>query len=151
MAAPALGVSQQKMTTFRDRCSQELISYGVKFEEDDACGAFVVPALCQEVGDLVITFDDCEITVFIERITHSHFTLGACGDIHATDKSGETVREAVEFVTGVLNDKWIIWQYPNGAGGCYPLGREGDPMVDAPLGNEARCFLWSGPFSHGLD
>ncbi len=107
-----------------------------------------MPARCPEVGDLVVAFDNEEITVFVGDLTHCHFTPGAAGNPEAVDQVGECVREAVDFVRGVLGDRWVIWSYPNGAGGCYEIGEEENPMADAPLpGEDARSFLWSGPYT----
>lgn len=121
---------------------------GVDFQRD-ADGALRVSARCREVGDLVVAFDNGEITVYVGELTHCHFTPGASGDLEAADQIGEAVAEAVDFVRGVLDDKWVIWRYPNGAGGCYEIGDEENPMADAPLGDDAQCFLWSSPYPHG--
>ena len=136
------------MRSLANRFTQELRSASVAFERD-ADGALRVPARCRDVGELVIALDDDEISVFIGEFTHCHFTPGACGDLEGTDRVGEAVREAADFVRGVLADQWVLWRYPNGGGGCYLLGDEEDPMADVPLGEDAQCYLWSGPYSRG--
>jgi len=136
------------VTSLANRCTQELRSASVAFNRD-ADGALRVPARCRDLGDLVVAFDRDEITVFIGEFTHCHSTPGACGDLEATDQIGEAVREAVDFVRGVVEDKRVVWRSPNGSGGCYQLGDEEDPMADAPLGDEAQCFLRCGPYPRG--
>ena len=133
------------MSTLEKRCSEALQSAEVAIARDPD-GALRVVARSVEVGDLVVAFDDNEITVFIGDLTHRHFTPGAEGNLDASDQVGECVREAVDFVQGVLNDRWMIWTYPNGAGGCYRLGDENNPMADAPISEDGtRYYLWSGP------
>lgn len=117
---------------------------GIDFQLD-ADGALRMLACCREVGDLVIAFDDGEVTVFIGDFTHCHFTPGAEGDLTAADQVGEAVAAAVDFVRGILDDKWVVWKYSNGAGGCYEIGEEENPMANAPLEDDVQRFLWSGP------
>jgi hypothetical protein len=124
---------------------QGLTSAGVAFERDTD-GTLRVQARSRDVGDLLVAFHDQEITVYIDDLTHCHFTPGACDDPEASDPVGEAVSQAVDYVRGVLDDKWVLWRDPSGAGGCYLLGGEENPMDDAPLDEDAQCFLWSGPY-----
>src|SRR5687768_11705079 len=99
--------------------------------ERDADGTLRIPARSSEVGDLVVSFDDDEITFFIGHITHQHFTPGACGNPEARDQVAECIREAVQFLRGVLDDRWVLYCYPNGGGGCYEVGQDDGGTEDA--------------------
>jgi hypothetical protein len=118
---------------------QALQAASIAFERH-ADGTLRIPARSSEVGDLVVSFDEDEITFFIGHITHQHFTPGARGDPEAPDQVAECIREAVQFLRGVLDDRWVLYCYPNGGGGCYEIGEDGGWAKDA-----AR-FLWSGPY-----
>ena len=102
-------------------------------------------AVCAEVGDLLVYFDDGEITVDIEKITHCHFTPYEASPTYAAHSIEDCIREATDFAGGVLRDEWILWRYPNGAGGCYQIGTEGEEWSDEPLASEGiEQFVWSG-------
>ncbi len=110
-----------------------LTAAGVAFDDDG--GQLRIPARHPEVGDLLITFDEGEITVFVGNFTHRHFTLESEGN----------VRDALDYVCGILNDQWILWAYPGGAGGSYRVGAQDDPSEDAPPPDETVIrYLWSG-------
>jgi hypothetical protein len=118
---------------------------GVEFEDD--AGQLKIPALHPEVGDLLITFDDGEITVFVGNFTHCHFTPHEGSAAFAASTIEDCARNALDYVIGILNDQWILWAYPGGAGGSYRLGAEGDPKADAPVpDDEVIRYLWSGPY-----
>jgi hypothetical protein len=128
------------MDILKNSVSRDLRSKGVAFGyEPDGC--LVIEAICGEVGDLVISFENAEITVFIGDLTHCHFTPDSPNLLN------ECVLEAVDFVNDILQDRIVIWNYPNGAGGCYEIGNEEDPMADAPIKDSGeKCFIWSGPY-----
>jgi hypothetical protein len=118
---------------------QALQSASISFERD-ADGTLRIPARRSEVGDLDVSSDDDEITFFIGHITHQHFTPGARGNPATPDQVGECIREAVQFLRGVLDDRWVLYCYPNGGGGCYEIGE------DDGWAKDAARFLWSGPY-----
>lgn len=123
-------------SSFSTLVTSGLEAAGIAFEDD--AGQLKIPALHPEVGDLLITFDDAEITIFVGNFTHCHFTASTIEDC---------VRQALDYVIGILNDQWILWAYPGGTGGSYRLGAEGDPKENAPLPDEEVIrYLWSGPF-----
>ena len=118
---------------------QALHSASITFERNTD-GQLRIPARSSEVGDLFVSFADDEITFFIGNITHQHFTPGTRGNPATPDEVAECIREAVQFLREVLDDRWVLYCYPNGAGGCYEIGEDGGWAKDA-----AR-FLWSGPY-----
>jgi hypothetical protein len=124
-----------EFSSFAEGFVKGLSAAGVAFEDDG--GQLRIPARHPEVGDLLITFDDSEITVFVGNFTHRHFT----------PEAEDCVRDALDYVWGILNDQWILWAYPGGAGGSYRVGTEDDPKQDAPPPDETVIrYLWSGPF-----
>ena len=127
------------MSPLANNFVQALHSASITFERD-ADGTLRIPARSSEVGDLVVAFDDDEITFFIGDITHQHFTPGSRGNPEAPDQVAECIREAVQFLREVLDDRWVLYSYPGGAGGCYEIGEDDGRTEDA-----AR-FLWSGPY-----
>jgi hypothetical protein len=120
---------------FVDRFSQLHVEFAL-----DPDGSIRVPAKHSAVGDLLVTFDGGEITVFIGEITHSHFTPGACGNISSTDPDGEAVACAAEFIQEVLSDRWVLWSNRAGVGGSFRR----DQPIDTPT-PDAAVFVWSGP------
>ena len=123
---------------------------GVAFEDDG--GQLKIPARHLEVGDLLITFDEGEITVFVGNFTHRHFTPYEGSASYAASTIEDCVRNALEYVCGIVNDQWVLWAYPGGAGGSYRMGAEGDPKEDAPQPDETVIrYLWSGPYESRPD
>lgn len=122
--------------------SSGLRSAGVAFATDG--DQLRIPARHPDVGDLLITFDDGEITVFVGNLTHLHFTPHSGSTTYAASTAEDCASDAVEYVRGVLNDEWILWAYPGGAGGSYRVGADNDPMEDTPCEGVVR-YLWSGP------
>jgi hypothetical protein len=124
--------------------ARRLASIGIAFH-NDANGDVRVPALCNDVGDLVLSFADGEISVFIGNITHRHFTPFAAHGKLAAYSNEDCARDAIQFVSEVLNDKWVIWKLSNGTGGCFIPGGDDESSADAPLAGETpSTFVWSG-------
>jgi hypothetical protein len=105
-------------------------------------GALRIAARHPAVGDMIVGFDDSEVSVFIGQITHCHFTPGACGDISASDSIEECVTESARYIHEVVSDEWVLWRYPSGAGGSYSDANS----IDSP-GGDAEQFRWSGPLN----
>jgi hypothetical protein len=127
-----------------------LAAASVSFEDDG--GQLKIPARHPDVGDLLITLDDDEITVFVGNFTHRHFTPHEAAATYAESTIEDCVRDALEYVRGILNDQWVLWMYPGGAGGSYRLGAEADPTEDAPLPDEPVLrYVWSGPYDPRAD
>jgi hypothetical protein len=132
------------VSLFSASLTSGLRSVGVAFEDDE--GQLKIPAQHSEIGDLLITCDDGEITVFVGNFTHRHFTPHEGSTTYAASAADNCVRDAIDYVRGILNDQWVLWAYPGGSGGSYRVGSEDDPMEDVPLPNvEVVRYLWSGP------
>ena len=110
-----------------------LAASGVAFEEDE--GQFKIPARHPEVGDLLITLDDGEITVFVGNFTHRHFTPHEGTATYIESTVEDCVKEAIEYVCGIVNDQWVLWAYPGGAGGSW--SRQNDSGISAATPSRA--------------
>lgn len=134
------------MSPFSEPLRAGLAAASVTFEDDDV--QFKIPARHPDVGDLLITLDDGEITVFVGNFTHRHFTPHEGAATHAASTVEDCVRDAIEYVCGIVNDQWILWAYPGGAGGSYRIGAETEPSADVPLSDEEVVrYVWSGPYT----
>jgi hypothetical protein len=143
-------IGMSDTSPFSAPLASALTAAGVAFEDDG--GQLKVPAAHAEVGDLLVTCDDGEITVFVGNFTHRHFTPHDGSTAYAAGTIEDCVRDAVEYVSGILNDQWILWAYPGGAGGSYRIGAEGDPAQDAPpADDEVVRYVWSGPYDARRD
>lgn len=127
------------MPSLQQRFLERFRRLDVRFSQDRD-GSIRVPAKHPLVGDLLVAFDDGEITVIIGKITHSHFTPGAYGDISSTDPEEEAVACAAEFIQEVLSDQWVLWFNSAGAGGSFRR----DIPTNTPT-PDASVFVWSGP------
>ena len=92
-------------------------------------------------------FEDGEVSVFIGDITHCHFTPYKADDQFPGCTTEQAATKAVQFIREVVEDKWVIWRWRDGRGGCFKPGGDDDEAADAPLpGEVVECFLWSGPY-----
>lgn len=137
--------ARSALETFSESVVAGLVAAGIAFEDDG--GQIKIPARHPEVGDLLITVDDGEITVFVGNFTHRHFTPHEGTAAYAANTIEDCVRNALEYVCGILNDQWVLWAYPGGAGGSYRLGAEAEPKEDVPQPDEEVVrYVWSGPY-----
>ena len=98
-----------------------------------------------EVGDLVVSFEGNEVSVFLGDITHCHFTPYAADDKVPGCTDEQAVTDAVQFISEVMQDKWVIWCWSDGRGGCFKPDGDDEETADAPLpGESVKFFLWSG-------
>lgn len=135
-----------KSSWFAERLPKALRAVGVTFEH--AGSQLRIPALHEAVGDLVIAFDNDEITVFIGKLTHCHFTplASSAADDGRTDT--DCIDGAADYLRGIVNNEWVIWVYPGRAGGCYRIKPRIDIDQDAISPREGIVrYLWSGPLS----
>ena len=130
--------------SLRKRFMKRLRALGIEYTVDSD-GALRVPARHASVGDLIASFENAEISVFIGEITHCHFTPGSCGEIDSADSIEECVSSAGRYVRDVLADKYVLWTAGGGVagvGGSYHV----EHPIDTPT-PRASSFLWSGPIT----
>jgi hypothetical protein len=108
-------------------------------------GTLRITARNAEVGDIIVSFEGDEISVFLGDITHCHFTPYAAQDNFPGCTPTEAAADASQFIREVVSDQWVIWRWRDGRGGCFKLGGNDDEGADAPLpGEEVESFVWSG-------
>lgn len=99
------------------------------------------------IGDIVVTFERSEVSVFLGDITHCHFTPCEADDKYPGFTIEQAATDAVRFIREVVQDKWVIWCWSDGRGGCFKPDGDDEEAADAPLqGEDVKYFLWSGPF-----
>jgi hypothetical protein len=97
------------------------------------------------VGDLVVSFEGNEVSVFLGDITHCHFTPYARDDKWPGCTNEQAAEDAVQFISEVVQDRWVIWCWNDGRGGCFKPDGNDEEAADAPLpGEDVKYFLWSG-------
>lgn len=107
-----------------------------------------LPARAAQVGDLVIAWDDDELTVEVGRLFHAHFTFD--GDPGADRAAGahDAAQRAAEFVRDVMADAVrfrvdFAGERVLGAQAWYPATSDADPPP--PEATHTPEYLWSGP------
>jgi hypothetical protein len=101
-----------------------------------------IPCLSGAIGDLYITADDDEATVFVEDMTHGHFTPYRTQELFEsrTPAEGKThvIEECCEFLEQLFHDEIVVWVSADGQrGGWYSREAHGPP----PQGS--RAGTWS--------
>ena len=126
--------------------SQALRQAGIAFSQESD-GTLRIKCPNPALGEVVVSFDDGEISVFLGDITHSHFTpIEARGKFPARTPE-HAAGEVAQFLREVLADEWVIWRWKDGRGGCYKPGGDDWESANAPLpAEEVERFVWSGSF-----
>lgn len=123
---------------------EALLACGISFERS-VDGSFRIPGKSTDVGDLLLSSEDAGVTVYVGNLTHAHFSSYPGDEFNAEYTRADCVRDAVVLVRGIIEERWLIWVYPNGAGGCYEIGTESEFDSDVPLPDSgAVLFKWSG-------
>jgi hypothetical protein len=102
-----------------------------------------VPAPSKAIGDVVLSSDMDELTVYLGEHTHCHFSLYMYDDRPASEAIEKVVQETVAFLEDLLADQIVVWSIESGQrGGTFR--RDAQPQRLEPA---ARAYLWSGaPF-----
>ena len=124
--------------------AQRLRDAGIAFVAD-ASETLRIAARDPAIGDLVVSFEGNEVSVFLGDITHCHFTPCAADDKCRGCTNEQAVADAVRFISEVVQDKWVIWSWSDGRGGCFKPDGNDEEAADAPLpGEDVKYFRWSG-------
>ena len=126
--------------------AQRLQDAGIAFSTTD-CDSLRIPAREQAVGDIVVSFESGEVSVFLGDITHCHFTPYEADDKFPGCTAEQAATDAVRFIREVVEDQWVIWCWADGRGGCYKPDGDDEESANSPLpGEEVKYFRWSGKF-----
>ncbi len=101
------------------------------------------PAVQKEVGDILIYDDGNEVTMYVEHITHSHFTSY---DETITQEQREAIvtEDVISFLQALFADQVLLHTTPdNRRGGWMRLDRQDGSVALSP---EERYYLWSKPY-----
>jgi len=124
--------------------AQQLRNAGIAFVAGPA-ETLRIAARQPSIGDIAVSFEGGEVSVFLGDITHCHFTPYAADDKFSGCTNEQAVENAVRFIGEVVQDKWVIWCWSDGRGGCFKPDGDDEEAADAPLpGEEVKYFLWSG-------
>ena len=99
-----------------------------------------IPAVHPEIGPIVIELHPGEITVYVGRLTHSHFDPRIFENVSAADALRDNMKAVASWIAAVLSDRVILWS-SGAAGGSYPT--DSPQLMRVP--KAARRFVWSGP------
>jgi len=113
--------------------SQRLLDASIEFASDET-GGLRIAARNSEIGDIKISFDDGEVSVFLGDVTHCHFSHYEAYDNFPGCTPERAATDAVAFIREVVTDQWVVWRRNDGrASGCYKLGGDDQEAADAPL------------------
>ena len=100
----------------------------------------VFPARHPHVGDLVISDDGDEATVYIGAITHSHF--GSYDESLSAERAAERIAaDVADFIELLFADRVLLWK-AFGAGGWHRVEK---PATVSPRSWFRKWFVWSRP------
>jgi hypothetical protein len=142
-ANKALAITKTMRRPLRERLAPALRAHfpTMTIEERETSVAF--PPVHSEVGEIEITDDSWELTVYVGHFTHAHFNLN--GDDWSTDENAqEIIRRVVAYLKDIFEDRVVMWGSHAGSGGTYEVGK---PSKHCPP--NAPRFVWSGPYSDG--
>jgi hypothetical protein len=106
----------------------------------------VFPAKHPSVGELSISDDEYEATVYVGDITHGHFN-SYDGALTQEEIDTEVTEEILAFLDDMFADKYLLWKCrDNGSGGWQHLDYRDKPSE--PRQN-TEYFVWSGPIEIG--
>ena len=103
-----------------------------------------VPPDHPEVGAIEIYDEDDELTVYVGRFTHSHFSPYNYTGFSHDELVIELVEDTVSFLSDIFSDKIVFWGAHNSSGGTYRVGDASKSPIE-PWGPR---FVWSGAY-HG--
>jgi len=95
------------------------------------------------IGDLVICDDGDEATVYIEKITHSHFG-NFDYDLSEEEKEKEIAESVIEFMDDLFADRVLLHTSPNNRIGGWKLIE--DDQESLAMKADHVYYLWSKPY-----
>lgn len=103
--------------------------------------SLTIPAINNEVGDIVIEDELDEIIVFIGNFTHWH--VGCYEEnFNEKEKAIFIAEEITEFLTDLFNNQIVMWGSHRNGGGFYRKGNK--PNSKSWFGKKNKEFVWSG-------
>lgn len=115
----------------------------LKFELNEKDQKITIKNQHLYIGNIVFEADDKEIIIYIGNFTHWH---AGCYDesLKEEQKHEQIIHEILDFLSGMLADKIIMWGSHEVGGGFYYLDYD-ESEQDAPLNpSEVDKYVWSG-------
>ena len=109
---------------------------GIRLESGEPRRA-TIPAAHPDVGEIVLQDDGHEITAFIGRFTHSHFSN--YDDIPESEKEQVIAEDVAQFLEDLFADRVVMWGSHDSGGGWRSIDYGDAPQ---PKRNE---YVWTGP------
>ena len=107
--------------------------------------AVTIPPDCAEVGAIEIYDEDDELTLYLGRFTHTHFSPYNYTGFSEDELVAELVEDTVQFLQDVFSDKVVFWGAHESSGGTYRIDR---PPSKSPIKRWGPRYVWSGEY-HG--
>jgi hypothetical protein len=127
------------------KLAERFAGRGMRLEEGPP-QSVVFPAICADVGDLVITDDGDELTVVFGRFTHHHYgwdyPYPPRNDIERANFE-EAIENLVKDLTALFGDRVVMYGGRSGVGGQLHWLREEPSWIPPGYGQK---YVWSGPF-----
>lgn len=123
-----------KLVAEIERCFPNL-----EYSTDAENKEIMIPSGSAVIGNICITDDIHELSVFVGNFSHWHSS--------STDPDNATsiiVEQVVEFLRDLFQDKIVMWGSSESYGGFYSTELD-EAHQDTPLESESvRKYLWSG-------
>jgi hypothetical protein len=103
----------------------------------------IFPAVHPQVGDLVISDEGSEITVYVGNFTHVHYDVYVDG-ISEEERAKQISGQVIQFVEDIFAERMEFYGSHEGGGGCRVRGRKPHD-ISAKLSAGKRMYVWSGP------
>jgi hypothetical protein len=143
----ALSDPHKMKIAFVDDLQSEVPGLGVRVD-DHATSVVSIPARHQDVGSIIIDFDDGEVTVSIGEHFHSHFDPGVYRSEGYVNPDAACVRAAVTYVRDFIAGRILFHiRFVNGryAGSGTLYLNTANLMANVP--HDAKLYTWAGPWN----
>jgi hypothetical protein len=102
-----------------------------------------IPGVHPEFGDLEIVDEGHEVTLYVGRFTHGHFSCYE-PDVPEQERADIISDQVIEFLEALFDDRVIVWGTHERGGGWTRRDRPAGSDSASSSGHSRR-FLWSGP------
>jgi len=100
------------------------------------------PACQEAVGEVVVCDDGDEVTVYIGKITHGHFSDDET--LNREEKENSIAEDVIHFLKALFADRVLFSRnMENGENGSIMLDYNNSPIELSP---SRRYFLWTKPY-----
>ena len=101
--------------------------------------AFAIQSPCNEFGELALSDDGDEVTLFLGNSTHTHIGCYE-GNLSQVEQEQRISSEVIAFLEALFDDRVVVWHGIGGIGGCRRLEIGKSPPEPSLI---KRQFPWS--------